>query len=292
MPRPLQYTTQQKDLIEADPSARIFLSGKAGCGKSTAAAERVRFLMEHTDAWPQILIFTPGRNFNSPYQELLSREGIRPQITSYNSYVQNSLRLFWPLIAGETEMGRKRNYPMFLTIEAAQIIMSRLIRGKREEGYFNGLTASPSRVFNQVMLAMHKCAAAEIPFDDYTQIMQESWGGDGALLPIFEQTQECGKLYRNFCLKNNLLDYSLQLEIFTKYLLPNPTYRDWLKNQRLHFIFDNLEEEVPAAHHFVREAAPLCNSLLLITDKDGGYRSFMGCDPLSAETLREICPMQ
>lgn len=292
MPRPLQYTTQQKDLVEADPSSRIFLSGKAGCGKSTAAAERVRFLMEHTDAWPQILIFTPGRNFNSPYQDLLSREGIRPQITSYNSYVQNSLRLFWPLIAGETELGRKRNYPMFLTIEAAQIIMSRLIRSKREQGYFNGLTASPSRVFNQVMLAMHKCAAAEIPFDDYAQIMQESWGGDGALLPVFEQTQECGKLYRDFCLKNNLLDYSLQLEMFTKHLLPNPTYRDWLKNQRLHFIFDNIEEEVPAAHHFVREAAPLCNSLLLITDKDGGYRSFMGCDPLSAETLREICPVQ
>ena len=181
---------------------------------------------------------------------------------------------------------------MFLTIEAAQIIMAKLIRGKREEGYFNSLTAAPSRVFNQVMLAMHKCAAAEIPFDDYAQIMRESWGGDGALLPVFEQTMECGKIYREFCLRNNLLDYSLQLEIFTKHLLSHPTYREWLKNQQLHFIFDNLEEEVPAAHHFVREIEPLCSSLLLITDKDGGYRSFMGCDPLSAETLREICPLQ
>ena len=292
MPESLTYTTRQKELIEADPSARIYLSGKAGCGKSTAAAERVRFLMEYTDAWPQILIFTPGRNFNEPYRGLYSREGIRPQATSYNSYVQNSLKLFWPLIAEKTEMGNKNSYPMFLTIEAAQIIMAKLIRGKREEGYFNSLTAAPSRVFNQVMLAMHKCAAAEIPFDDYAQIMRESWGGDGALLPVFEQTMECGKIYREFCLRNNLLDYSLQLEIFTKHLLSHPTYREWLKNQQLHFIFDNLEEEVPAAHHFVREIEPLCSSLLLITDKDGGYRSFMGCDPLSAETLREICPLQ
>jgi len=286
------FTARQKELIEADPSARIWLEGKAGCGKSTAAAERVRFLMEHTDAWPQILIFTPGRNYSGPYQDLLSREGIRPRITTYNSFVQNTLRLFWPLIAADTDFGRKKAYPMFLTIEAAQIIMAKLIRSKRDEGYFSGLTASPSRVFNQVMVAMHKCAAAEIPFEDYARIMQESWGGDGALLPVFAQTQECGKLYREVCVRNNLLDYSLQLEVFTKHLLLHPVFRQWLENQHFHLIFDNLEEEVPAAHHFVREIAPLCRSVLLISDRDGGYRSFMGCDPYSAGTLREICTTQ
>ena len=215
----LTYSGPQKRLIEASPSERIFLSGKSGCGKSTAAAERVRFLMEHTDAWPQILILTPGRNFNEPYQDLVSAEGIKPQLETYNGYIQKCLNLFWPLIAESTDFSNKHGYPMFLTIEAAQIIMAKLIREKRDEGYFNGLTASPSRVFNQVMVAMHKCAAAEIPFEDYAQIMKGSWGGDGALLPVFDQTLECGKLYREVCLKNNLLDYSLQLEIFTKYLL-------------------------------------------------------------------------
>lgn len=292
MPVQVIYTQQQKEVIEASPFERIWLSGKAGCGKSTAAAERIRFLMEYTESWPQVLVFTPGRNFTGPYQDLVSREGIRPQVTTYDSYIQNSLRLFWPLIAEKTEFKHKKNYPMFMTIEAAQIIMAKLIHTKRNEGYFNGLTASPSRVFNQVMVAMHKCAAAEIPFDDYALIMQESWGGDGALLPVFDQVLECGKLYRDVCLKNNLLDYSLQLEVFTSHLLPNPVYREWLEKQQLHLIFDNLEEEVPAAHHFVREISPLCRSMLLITDRGGGYRSFMGCDPLSAETLRELCSVQ
>ncbi len=283
---------QQKNLIEADPFSRIWLTGPAGCGKSTAAAERVRFLMEQSDAWPQILIFTPGRSYNTPYQDLLSREGIRPQLTTYNSFVQSSLKLFWPLITGNTDFENKNSYPMFLTIEAAQIIMAKLIRSRREDGYFNGLTASPSRVFNQVMLAMHKCAAAEIPFEQYAGLMRESWVGDGALFPVFDQAQECGMLYRKVCFENNLLDYSLQLEIFTKYLLPHPVFRSWLENRKLHFVFDNLEEEVPAAHHFVREIAPLCRSMLLITDRNGGFRSFMGCDPLSAETLHDLCPVQ
>ena len=43
----MNFTGEQKQLIESAPTARIWLSGKAGCGKSTAAAERVRFLMEN-----------------------------------------------------------------------------------------------------------------------------------------------------------------------------------------------------------------------------------------------------
>lgn len=282
-------TQEQKKLASSDPHARIWLSGKAGCGKTTAAVERVRFLLEQSDAWPQVLVFTPGRNYSTPYLDLLSGDGLRPGVTTYNSYVQNCLKLFWPLIAGETEFGRRKSYPMFLTIEAAQIIMAKLIAPKLDAGYFSGLTSSLSRVFNQVMVALHKCAAAEIPFEQYAQIMKSSWGGDGALLPVFDQTQECGMLFRETCLRHNLLDYSLQLEMFSRHLLPHPVFRDWLREQKLHFIFDNAEEEVPAAHHFVRELSELCSSLLLITDKDGGYRSFMGCDPVSAETLRSIC---
>ena len=283
------FSEQQREVICADLSARIHLSGKAGCGKSAAGAERARFLLENAEGWPQVLIFTPGRNYNRPYEDLLSSDGIRPTVTSYNSYVQNCLKLFWPLIAGETEFGRRRTYPMFLTIEAAQILMAKLIRSKLEEGYFSGLTSSPSRVFNQVMLAMHKCAAAEIPFDRYAEIMKESWGGDGALLTVFDQTQYCGRLFRELCLRHNLLDYSLQLEIFTKNLLPHPVFQNWLKDQKLHFIFDNTEEEVPAAHHFVREISDVCLSMLLIEDSDGGFRTFMGCDPSSAAELSGIC---
>ena len=286
------FTSEQRRIIEADPDERIRVSGRAGCGKTSAAAERVRFLLENADAWPQVLVFTPGRNYDGPYREILSRDGLRPAVTTYNSYVQNCLKLFWPLIADRTEFGRRKNFPMFLTIEAAQIMMARLIAPKLDAGYFSGLTASMSRVFNQVMVALHKCAAAEIPFEQYPEIMRSSWGGDGALLPVFEQTYECGMLFRETCLRHNLLDYSLQLEVFNRHLLPHPVFRDWLREQKVHFVFDNTEEEVPAAHHFVREIAPFCRSMLLIYDRDGGYRSFMGCDPVSAEELGSLCDMQ
>ncbi len=285
----MNFTQEQKALINAAPAERIWLTGKAGCGKTSAAAGRVLSLLENAETWPQVLVFTPGRNYSTPYRDLVSKDGLRPAVISYNSFVQNSLRLFWPLIAGNTEFGRRKNYPMFLTIEAAQIIMARLIEPKLDAGYFSGLTASRSRVFNQVMLALHKCAAAMIPFESYADIMKESWGGDGALLPVFDQTQECGKLFRDTCLRNNLLDYSLQLEVFNRHLLPHPVFRDWMSGQKFHLVFDNIEEEVPSAHHFVRELSDSFSSMLLISDTNGGYRGFLGADPVSAEQLRDLC---
>ena len=105
------FTAEQRRIIEADPDERIRVSGRAGCGKTSAAAERVRFLLENADAWPQVLVFTPGRNYDGPYREILSRDGLRPAVTTYNSYIQNCLKLFWPLIADRTEFGRRKNFP-------------------------------------------------------------------------------------------------------------------------------------------------------------------------------------
>ena len=285
-------TARQKELITAGTRERIWLSGNAGCGKTTAAAERVRFLLENTEAWPRVLVFTPGRNYSDAYRDILSSEGIRPAVTTYNSYIETCLRLFWPLIASDSGFSKTKARPQFLTIEAAQIMMAKMIRPRLETGYFASLSTSLSRVFNQVLVAMHKCAAAEIPLEKYAAVMKDSWGGDPAVSSVFDQTQECVLAFRENCLRFNLLDYSLQLEIFSKKLLPHPRFREWLREQQYHIIFDNLEEEVPAAHHFIRELAPLSRSMLLITDRNGGYRSFMGCDPISAESLSQICGPQ
>ncbi len=282
-------TPLQRQIIEAPLDARVNLVGYAGCGKSTAAALRVRYILEHDTKWPEVMIFTPGRAYSTAYDDLISADGIRPTVTSCNSFMQRCLKLFWPIISDKAGTGHPNEYPMFLTIETAQIIMAKLIRGRMDDGYFSALASSKSRIFNQVLVGMHKCAAAEIPYEKYAETLSGTWGGDAALLPVFEQALECGKLFREVCLKNDLLDYSLQTELFINRLLPNPLFREWVKRQEYHLIFDNTEEEVPAAHHVVRELADAFRSILLISDTGGGYRNFMGCDPISAGELSTLC---
>lgn len=282
-------TPLQRQIIEAPLDARISLTGYAGCGKSTAAALRARYILEHDIQWPELMIFTPGRAYSAAYEDIISADGIQPAVTSCNSFTQRCLKLFWPIISDKAGTGHPNEYPMFLTIESAQIIMAKLIRERMDDGYFSALASSQSRVFNQVLVGMHKCAAAEIPYEKYAETLSGTWGGDPALLPVFQQALECGKLFREVCLKNDLLDYSLQTELFIKRLLPNPLFRKWVREQHFHVIFDNTEEEVPAAHRIIRELADSFRSLLLISDTDGGYRNFMGCDPISAGELSALC---
>ena len=57
----LSYTDNQKKLITADRAAKIFLSGKPGRGKTTAAVERCRYLLDNAKDYSQVLVFAPTR---------------------------------------------------------------------------------------------------------------------------------------------------------------------------------------------------------------------------------------
>ena len=283
----MQYTTKQSELIYLKKAKKTFLSGKAGTGKTSAAVERVCKLLDKSLS-ETVLVFAPTFRHQLPYLEIISKKGRTPEVSSYNAFVQKCISLFWPLAAEKTEFDGSKS-PFFLDIDSEQIIMSKLIQKRMNEGQFASLSSSASRICNQIVIAIHKCAAAMIPFDKYPEIMKKSWCGEKTFLPLFDRVYECGEEFKSFCIKNNLLDYSLQLDIFNKYILPDKTFKTWINKKKINFIFDNLEEEVPAAHHFVREMDKEFRSMLLISDSGAGYRSFMGADCVSAEYLKDTC---
>lgn len=283
------FTPQQNDFIfDPELNGKTWLSGKTGTGKTTAAVERIQWILNNSMGYPNVLVFTPTLNHKKTYLEISSKDGLAPECSSFDTYVQKCLSLFWPIAANSAKL-KNTAEPFFLDVDGEQIIMSSLIKKKVERGYFAALSSPLSRVFNQIVIAIHKMASAMIPFEKYAEIMKESWGGDKSMFTVFDQTQECGIEFRNYCLEHNMLDYSLRLEFFNNYLLPSPIFRNWIKKQRIHFFFDNVEEEVPAAHHFVASLAGEFDSVTLISDNNGGFRSFMGCDPVSADMLRTIC---
>jgi hypothetical protein len=86
-----------------------------------------------------------------------------------------------------------------------------------------------------------------------------------------------------------MLDYSLQIEIFNKLMWTSKIGHDFINRQFRHLIYDNLEEDVPIAHDLVKSWIPDLQSVLLISDTDGGFRSFLGADPWSGNELQTLC---
>jgi superfamily I DNA/RNA helicase len=99
----------------------------------------------------------------------------------------------------------------------------------------------------------------------------------------------CANRFRQYCLDHNLLDFSLQLEVFANYLWRQDIVREYLSRTYRHLIYDNVEEDGPRAHDILREWLPSFDSALLIYDEGAGFRYFLGADVHTGWALRELC---
>ena len=106
---------------------------------------------------------------------------------------------------------------------------------------------------------------------------------------VYAEAQECADRFRAHCLAHNLLDFSLQYELFAQRLWPLPACRDYLTRRYTHLIVDNVEEDTPVAHDLLAAWLPTCASALVIYDWEAGYRRFLGADSRGAYRLKTLC---
>lgn len=283
---PTVLTESQLAVIELPLTEHLFLTGAPGTGKTTVGLERCARMIDAMPPGKQTLVITPIRSAKERYLAVHGVSGRKARVTTYNSFIQHSLNLFWPLIAAEAGFPAEANAPLFLTIETAQILMQSILEPMLQAGRFDGLQLHPSRLYNQIKMTMNKMAMAGFPYQEYATRMKSSWTGDGNLLPFFDLVQSVGIKFKALCRRDNLLDYAMQLETFATYLMPHPAYRRWLQENFAFLVCDNVEEDVPLAHDFFACMRECVASSLLIMDSLGGFRNFMGGDPLSADELR------
>jgi hypothetical protein len=128
--------------------------------------------------------------------------------------------------------------------------------------------------------------------DEIGARLDSAWFGDPAQRRVYADAQDCALRFRQYCYDHNLLDFSLQIQVFWEYLWPDGQVREYLVRTYRHLIYDNVEEDVPRAHDMIREWLPDFQSALLIYDEGGGYRRFLGADPEIGWALRELCGEQ
>jgi len=283
----------QRALIERPIENRIFLEGPAGTGKTTAGVGRLLHLLDSRVRARAILVLVPQRTLATPYYEALRcptvRAGGQVTISTVGGLAQQAVDLFWPLIAEEAGFGQPDQPPTFLTLETAQYYMARLVRPLLDQGYFETVTINRNRLYSQIIDNLNKAAVVGFPHTQIGQRLKAAWGGELSQRRIYDEAQACAIRFRKYCLAHNLLDFSLQVEVFINHLWSHPLCRDYLLTRYTHLIVDNVEEDTPVAHDLLSEWLPHCQSALLIYDREAGYRRFLGADPQNAYTLKQLC---
>lgn len=292
----MSLSSEQQGVIDAALRDSVFLYGAPGSGKSTAAVGLLKRFLAGGVPGNSILILTPQRTLQDPFLvPLRSPEtvaGSDVTTVTIGGLARRMCDLFWPLVAERAGFHDPTRPPLFLTLETAQYYMAHLVRPLLDQGYFESLTIDRNRLYSQVLDNLNKSAAVGFPYTEIGARLDAAWTGEPGQRRVYRDAQDCATRFREFCLSHNLLDFSLQVETFWSYLWPDPLVRGYLSKTYRHLIYDNVEEDVPRAHDLVRAWLPDLDSALLIYDEGGGHRRFLGSDPLTAWSLRDLCNAQ
>jgi hypothetical protein len=291
-------TPQQATLVESplgEPQS-LFLAGPAGSGKTTAGVARLLRLLHASVPADSMLVLVPQRTLGRIYQEALrapeAPAGAQVDVLTIGGLAQRSVELYWPLVAGPAGFAHPDRPPVYLTLETAQYYMDRLIEPYLEQGAFGEVTLSRQRLISQILDDLNKAAVAGFPYLEIGARLSRAWAGESSRLRVYDQVQACASDFRRFCLLHNLLDFSLQVEVFVRQVLALPEAAGALQARYRHLLVDNAEEDVPVAHDLVAGWLAECESAWVIYDEDGGLRSYLGADPASALALGERCAAQ
>ena len=242
----------------------------------------------------QVLVIVPQRTLAAPYDAARHSTGLADgglvEIVTIGGLARRMVDLFWPLVAESAGFAHPEQRPTFLTLETSQYYMARLVRPLiLNDGYFESLTIERNRLYSQVLDNLSKAAVVGFPYTEIGVRLKAAWVGEPAQSVIYGQVQVCADRFRDYCLEHNLLDFSLQMELFREHLWDEPLCYEHLMGSYPHLIVDNLEENTPVAHDLLRDWLGRAQSALLIADQEAGYRSFLGADFESALNLRAVC---
>ena len=293
-PNGSHLSQEQQAVATAPLDQRLFLEGEAGTGKTTAGVARLLHLLQAGVPGDSILVLVPQRTLAQPYVEALKDPHLPPgapvTVLTVGGLARRLVELFWPLVGEAAGFARPDLAPVFLTLETAQYYMARVVRPLREQGYFEGVSVDHNRLCSQILDNLNKAAVVGFSHADIGDRLKAAWGGKPeAQARVYDDAQECASRFRAYCLEHNLLDFSLQVELLTRHLWPEPMVRRYLMQPCQHLIADNLEEDTPVAHDLMGELLRHSRSALLIYDLDAGYRRFLGADPESGYALKRLC---
>jgi len=146
----LALTQGQLAVIEAPTNARLFLSGPAGCGKTTVGVARMLYLLAQGIPADALLVLAPQRTLAAPYVDALRQPGLvaggQASVLTVGGLARRMVDLFWPLASEAAGFAHPDRPPVFLTLETAQYYMARLVRPLLDEGYFESVTIDRNRL--------------------------------------------------------------------------------------------------------------------------------------------------
>lgn len=274
-----------------DFTRSLFVEGPAGSGKTTAAAQYLtQQAMENAVPLNSVLVLVPHPALGRPYSRIEQQASAQPEVVTLSGLARMAIDAFWPIAATSLDLSPEATQPSFLSADLAQYHLSRFVQPYWELGIFGSIRLPKYRVANQILDSINNAVLSGFSLDETEKRLIAAWGNrHSSRVRIYQTAMEIARQYHDFCRKNALLDYALQLHLLVNVLLDHPDFQEGFRREFRCFVAENVEEMGALAHDFIFWCTETVEKSLLIYDQNAGFRTFLGADPTNAYLLRDVC---
>jgi len=260
-------------------------------GKTTRLIDEYCKLVESGVRTENILILVTNLPQGRKWREALDLPVTGPiQVLTFWGFVQRELLRFWRLALPCLGAGEAVIQPVFLNAESAHYLMTVLVDEARDAGRFTDMVAASSRIALQILNNLNQAAIHGLTMEAATGRLLSAAGGDARKISALRDALELANSFRQQCLQTRCLDYSLTVDAYCRYLLPEPGYRSTVQTTYRYLIVDNLEEAVPAQLDLIAALLGSVDGACLAFDPSGGHTRGFGADPEQAvDRILPLC---
>lgn len=284
----------------------ILYVGPTGSGKTTQLLEKYLELGERIGRTEDCLVLVKNATSVSDWRSKVELPQFGPlQVFTYFGFIQSEITRYWTLVTEQLQRGEGVDSiePTFMTVETSHYLMNRLVEQARyQEGAFANITATTQQIAVQLIDNLNHAAMNGLNVDltgdtglNFNKIHHRlcQWAAsDQDKVAVYKQSLKVMQQFRRQCLKHRTLDYSLIIDLYNQYLLPNEQYYAELTRRYRYLIVDNLEKTIPTAQDLILKIMQQTEETYLAFNPEGGFSSFFGGNAkLAEQTFFPICDL-
>lgn len=205
----------------------------------------INFVSKSDNKSSKVLLLVPNNKIKYKYDNLFKldfSEDIKS--TTYISFISKEIIKFWPIIDKKcNSIINHRIKPSIISNSLSDYIINEIVKEKRNlENYFQDITASNRNISSSISYNINKAAQSLMDLKSIgNKIYYSKSNRDKIDRFSYTQMQEIIDTYTNLLLENSIVDNSLLIYLYNKYLLKDEYYLNELKRNINYLIVDSLE---------------------------------------------------
>lgn len=230
----------------------------------------------------KILLLVPNNIIKLSYEKKINLNYSEElNITTYLNFVKKELIKYWPSITSKCE-DIKSNLisPIFISNDLSNYIITNETRKRRNsEGYFEDITSTNRGIANNININISKALQNLIDFKTIGDRLYLSKKNKENILRFsYTQMNDIVNYYIENLLEKGMLDNSLSIYLYNKYLLSDKEYIKDLQKNIEYIIVDSLENCSNAEVDFIEKASFITKDSYVYFNKSRDYSSFNNID--------------